>query len=400
MTAHAMAPARSAARRRDVWLAYLLLAPTVLLLAGVLAYPLAWEIWTSLTSLSPLQDGPTAFVGLENYREQLGDPLFWRAIWITVVYAVVTTVAKLVLGLGFALLLARPFRGRAFVFLIVFLPWAYPASVSVIGWYWTLSPPVTTSYAVLMGTIKYAVDSAFGGGAWSFVSVTLFNIWRGSSFIGVLLLAGINAIPPELFEYAALESRSGWQRLRMVTLPLLRPFLALGAFLTLTGAFTDLANVWMLTAGRVVFPVIGTQAYWLAIKGGTVRAGLRAVAAPRAVPARRAPPAVPALRPARARGGGVNPRPWWRRLGHWRPRAGGHGLLRVPDLLHVRAVAEDRPGGRLRQPADRAPTRPSRTSRSCSPRRARRGASSGRRSARSYPFLTGSRTPWSSSRAP
>ena len=255
-------------RRRDVWLAYLLLAPTVLLLAGALAYPLAWEIWISFTSFSPLQDGATAFVGLDNYREQLRDPMFWRAAWITVVYAVVTTVAKLVLGLGFALLLARPFRGRAVVFLVMFLPWAYPASVSVMGWYWTLSPPVTTSYAVLMGTIKYAVDSAFGGGAWAFLSVTLFNIWRGSSFIGVLLLAGINAIPPELFEYAALESRGGWRRLRLVTLPLLRPFLALGAFLTLTGAFTDLANVWMLTAGRVVFPVIGTQAYWLAIKGG------------------------------------------------------------------------------------------------------------------------------------
>src|SRR4029077_12640128 len=95
-----------------------------------------------------------------------------------------------------------------------------------------------------------------------------FNIWRGSSFIGVLLLAGLNAIPPELFEYALLESKSPWRRFRAVTLPLLAPFLALGVFLSLTSAFADLANVWMLTAGRIVFPVIGTQAYWLAIHGG------------------------------------------------------------------------------------------------------------------------------------
>jgi len=234
----------------------------------VLAYPLGWEIWTSFTSLSPLQEGGTAFVGSENYRRQFGDPQFWRATTVTVVYTVVTSVAKLALGLGFALLLARPFRGRALVFLAIFLPWAYPSGVSVIGWYWTLNPPTTTAYAPFMGHLKYGVDSAFGGGAWAFVSVTLFNIWRGSSFIGVLLLAGINAIPPELFEYALLESKSRWQRFRLVTVPLLKPFLALAVFLSLTSAFADLANVWMLTAGRIVFPVIGTHAYWLAIKAG------------------------------------------------------------------------------------------------------------------------------------
>ena len=256
------------ARRREIGVAYLLLAPTVLLMAGVLAYPIGWEIWVSFTDLSPLNDGPTRFVGLENYRSLAADPQFWRAATVTVLYAAVTSVAKLVLGMGFALLLARPFRGRALVFLAVFLPWAYPASVSIVGWYWTLSPPIPTAYSVFMGTLKYSVDSAFGGGAWSFLSVILFNIWRGSSFLGVFLLAGINAVPPELFDCALLESKSAWRRFWLVTVPLLRPFLALAVFLSLTTAFSDLANVWMLTAGRIVFPVIGTHAYWLAIKSG------------------------------------------------------------------------------------------------------------------------------------
>lgn len=256
------------ARRRDIQLAYLLLAPALLLLLTVLAYPVGWEVWTSLTDLSPLKDGPPAFVGLENYGRFLADPEFWRAATVTVVYAAVTSVAKLALGVGFALLLARPFRGRALVFLAIFLPWAYPASVSVIGWYWTLSPPIPTAYSVFMGNVKYAVDSALGGGAWAFVSVTLFNIWRGSSFIGVFLLAGINAVPPELFECAVLESKSAWRRFWLVTVPLLKPFFALAVFLSLTMAFADLANVWMLTGGRIVFPVIGTHAYWLAVKGG------------------------------------------------------------------------------------------------------------------------------------
>ena len=255
-------------RRRDVWVAYVMMAPALVMMAVVLVYPVAWEVWVSLTDLSPLNDGPARFVGLENYRKLAGDAEFWRALGATVGFAVVTSAVKLALGVSFALLLARPFRGRALVFLAIFLPWAYPASVSVIGWYWTLSPPIPTAYSPFMGTLKYAVDSALGGGAWAFLSVTLFNVWRGSSFIGVFLLAGLNAIPPELFECAVLESQSAWRRFWLVTIPLLRPFLALAVFLSLTTAFADLANVWMLTAGRIVFPVIGTQAYWLAIKGG------------------------------------------------------------------------------------------------------------------------------------
>ncbi len=260
--------ARRTQRQREIRVAYLLLSPTVLLLLTVFAYPLGWEVWTSLTSFSPLQEGPTAMVGLENYRQQLGDTQFWRAATVTVVYALVTSAVKLALGLGFALMLARPFRGRTLVFLVIFLPWAYPAGVSVIGWYWSMNPPIPTAYAPFLGQLKYSVDGVFGGGAWAFLSVILFNIWRGSSFIAVLLLAGINAIPPELFEYALLESKSPWRRFRLVTVPLLKPFLALGVFLSLTSAFADLANVWMLTAGRIVFPVIGTHAYWLAIKSG------------------------------------------------------------------------------------------------------------------------------------
>jgi multiple sugar transport system permease protein len=255
-------------RQRDICLAYLLLAPAVLMLAVVLAYPVTWELWISLTSFSPLNETGKAFVGLENYRRLFSDPVFWHATSVTVAFALITTVAKVVLGLAFALLLARPFRGRALVFLAIFLPWAYPAGVSVIGWYWTLNPPTTTAYAPFMGHLKYVVDGALGPGAWAFISVILFNVWRGSSFIGVLLLAGINAIPPELFECALLESKDPWRRFWLVTVPLLKPFLALAVFLSLTTAFGDLANVWMLTAGRIVFPIVGTHAYWLAVKVG------------------------------------------------------------------------------------------------------------------------------------
>ena len=260
-------------RRREIAAAYALMAPSLLLVLGVLVYPVAWEVWVSLTDFSSHSTGPAAFVGLANYARLATDVDFWSALLTTVLYFAVTTAAKLVLGVALALLLAWPGRGRALVFLAVFLPWAYPGGVSVIGWYWLLNPPITTSYSTFMGGIKYAVDSALGTGAWAFTSVALFNIWRGSSFTAIFLLAGLNAIPTELFEYAQLETRSAWQRLHAVTLPLLRPYMALAVFLSFTTAFADLANVWMLTGGRVVFPVVGTQAYWLGIKAGQFAEG-------------------------------------------------------------------------------------------------------------------------------
>ncbi|MBI2219517.1 MAG: sugar ABC transporter permease [Candidatus Rokubacteria bacterium] len=256
------------ARRRQVAAAYALMAPALALVLGVLAYPLGWEIWISLTSFSSRGDGGAAFVGLASYARLLRDAEFWRALATTVAYFAVTTAVKLVLGVGMALLLARPSRGRALVFLAVFLPWAYPGGVTVVAWYWMLNPPLITGYSVFMGNLKHAVDGVFGTGAYAFLSVALFNIWRGGSFTAIFLLAGLNAIPTELFEYARLETASAWQRLREVTLPLLRPYMALAVFLSFTTAFADLGNVWMLTGGRVVFPVIGTHAYWLAVKSG------------------------------------------------------------------------------------------------------------------------------------
>jgi multiple sugar transport system permease protein len=238
------------------------------LVLGVLAYPVGWEIWISLTNFSTTGGTTGTFVGLENYRAMLDDRQFWHGLLATVGYVAVTTAGKLVLGVAMALVLAQPSRWRPLVFLAAFLPWAFPGGVTVIAWYWMLNPPLMTSYSVLLGQVKHGVDGLLGSGAYAFGSVILFNVWRGGSFTGVLLLAGLNAIPTELFDYARLESSSGWQRFRTVTLALLWPYMALAVFLSFTMAFADLANVWMLTGGRIVFPVLGTQAYALAIRHG------------------------------------------------------------------------------------------------------------------------------------
>src|SRR5207247_8068369 len=100
--------AATTTRRRDIQLAYLLLAPTLLLLLTVLAYPVGWEVWTSLTDLSPLKDGPPAFVGLANSRAFLAVPEFWRGRAAAHRAAAASTVAELAAAARFTLLLARP----------------------------------------------------------------------------------------------------------------------------------------------------------------------------------------------------------------------------------------------------------------------------------------------------
>jgi multiple sugar transport system permease protein len=257
-------PAR---RKHEILIAYLLLAPAVLLVLGVLAFPLGWEVWVSLTDSSVLRT-TTAVVGLRNYAAFLHDPAFWRAAANTLGYLVLTTVLKLAVGTGIALLLARPFPGRAVVFLAVFLPWAYPSGPAEIGWYWFLIPPIPASYANAMMSLHIAFDNWLGIGTWGFLSIILLNVWRGGSFVGVFLLAALNGIPEDLFDYAALEVRSGWRKFWMVTVPLLRPFLALAAFLSVTLAVADLSNLWMQSGQRDVYPIVWTQAFHLALIGG------------------------------------------------------------------------------------------------------------------------------------
>ena len=257
----------SGRRRREIVLAYMLLAPAAALTIGLLAYPVAWEIWRSFTASSVMHPAPV-FIGLGNYAALARDPLFWTSAANTAVYITVTSALKLALGVGIALLLARPFPGRPLVFVAAFLPSAYPASVALLGWYWFLIPPVHASYSGALASAQLFVDHHLGVGAWGFLSVGALNVWRGSTFTGIFLLAALNSIPQELFDYAALEVEPGWRRFRMVILPLLRPFLALATFLSFVTAVTDLGNVWFSSGQRIVYPIVWTQAMRDALIGG------------------------------------------------------------------------------------------------------------------------------------
>ena len=254
-------------RNREITAAYTLFAPAMLLVLAVTAYPLAWQIWFSLTDRA-VQRMSVAYVGLSNYFQIVGDPAFWTAAKHTIAYLAATALLKLAIGVLVALVLARPFPARPLVFLAAFLPWAYPGGAALIGWERFMSPPVHTAYSETMAHAGALIDARLGNGTWGFLSLVVFNAWRGGSFIGVFLLAGLNAQPHALIDYARIEARSVWRRFWLVTVPLLRPVLALATFLSLTTAVTDLANVWAQTGGRDTYAIVWTSSFRVALIGG------------------------------------------------------------------------------------------------------------------------------------
>src|SRR5262249_17457207 len=141
----------------------------------------------------------TSYVGLRNYLQLISDPEFWAAARHTAAYIALTAALKLAAGVGVALALFRPFRGRPLVFLAAFLPWAYPGGIALLGWDRFLSPPVHTAYSEWTTHLAVVVDQWLGNGAWGFLSVVVFNVWRGGSFTGIFLLAALNALHQDLF---------------------------------------------------------------------------------------------------------------------------------------------------------------------------------------------------------
>jgi ABC-type glycerol-3-phosphate transport system permease component len=261
---------RASARERAVGLA--LVAPAFLVVVGLLIYPVAYDVWLSVTEAQATQ-WSTAFVGSRHYRQLLGDPVFWQAARNTVALVVATATVELVVGVLTALLLWWRFWGRAFVFVSVFIPWAFPATFSAFAWYWLLMPPFPAFYVGPVLDLRWGLESLFGPGAWQVLSLAVMNVWRGSSIIAIFLLAGFNAIPEELTDYAKLEARNAWQYFWRVVAPFSRRFLVLAALVALVITYVEYASMYVETGGRITVPVLGTMAYREAIQNGNLALG-------------------------------------------------------------------------------------------------------------------------------
>ncbi|MEM7024163.1 MAG: sugar ABC transporter permease [Pseudomonadota bacterium] len=246
-------------RRRLVFV-YGLVLPTVLLLLALVAYPFLYAIYISFTSR--VVGNPGEWIGLDNFRYLAGTPIFTSAITNTIVLVVVTDILKLALGLGFALLVNRNFRGRGVVRSMLMLPWAMPAFVAFLAWRVLYQPiggginRVLESTGLFSGYIDW-----LGQRSTAMPAVIAATVWRGFPFWFISFLAALQHIPNELYEAARIDGATAWQRFWSVTFPALRPVIIVVTLLSSIWTANSFENVWLLTQGgpsdaTMVFPVL------------------------------------------------------------------------------------------------------------------------------------------------
>jgi len=267
------------ARRRPLLertpvLATLLLLPAAVLVGGLLAFPLTLGVLLGFKDAT-IGD-PGSFIGLENYRYLLTDPVLRITALNTALYTLVTLVFKLGLGLLLALILNQRFLGFRFWRSVLLLPYVVPTVLSAFAWWWIFDPQFSfISWALVkLGLLHHNLD--FLGDPWlARASLMVANIWRGIPFFTVGYLAGLQAIPKELHEAAEIDGAGDWRIFWQITWVLLLPLTTILTIFSAIFTFTDFQLVWTITRGGPANAthLFVTLAYQRAIAGGAMGEG-------------------------------------------------------------------------------------------------------------------------------
>jgi multiple sugar transport system permease protein len=252
----------------------LFMLPAAVLLLVFLTYPLALGLWLGFTDARIGRPGH--WIGLENFRSLFDDSLAMLSLFNTLFYTAVASVIKFGLGLWLALLLNRHLPFKALIRAVVLLPFIVPTALSAIAFWWIYDAQfsVVSWLLVKMGLIDHYID--FLGEPWmARFSTIAANIWRGVPFVAICLLAGLQTIPPSLYEAAALDGATDWQRFRHVTLPLLTPIIAVVMTFSVLFTFTDFQLIYVLTRGGPLNAthLMATLSFQRAIPGGNLGEG-------------------------------------------------------------------------------------------------------------------------------
>jgi multiple sugar transport system permease protein len=229
-------------------------APAILLLATLVGYPFLLSLY--LATSDAVLGHPGRFVGPAQFVRLLGQQIFQQTLHNTAIYALAAVAAKIVLGMTLALVLAGFSRhrlpGSRLVRAMILLPWIVPTALSTVGWKWMFEPQfsVINWTLVRLGAIHYISDLQWLGETdLARAAVILVNVWRGVPFFAINLLAGLIAIPDELYEAAEADGATPWARFWLITLPLLRPVLATVVLFSLIMTISDFNIVYVLTRG-------------------------------------------------------------------------------------------------------------------------------------------------------
>ena len=256
------------------WLAAVLLAPTLVLLALFIAYPFVEGVVLAVTDTKV--GVPGKFVGFQNFAALWHDGIFRTAVWNTFVYTVVATVFKLGLGLWLALLLNRDFKGKAFTRAFILLPFIIPTVLSTFAWKWMFDPTFSVINWTLfqLGLIHSRINW-LGNPDLALISVIIVNVWRGVPFYAISLLAGLQTVNPELQEAAAIDGARPWQRFWHITWPLLLPVTMVVTLFSVIQTFADFQLVYVLTGGGPANAthLFATYAYQIGVGTGLLSDG-------------------------------------------------------------------------------------------------------------------------------
>ncbi len=189
------------------------------------------------------------FVGFENYRALAADPVARQAFVVTVGFVMVSTALEILLGLGIALVVHERFSGRGWVRAAALIPWAIPTVVASQMWRFIFNDQYGFANLVLFGddVAQYVPWLAYPELAW--LAIVLADVWKTSSFAGLLILAGLQVIPEELYDAARIDGANTWQRFWRITFPLLRPALLLALLFRTMDAFRVFDLVFVMTQG-------------------------------------------------------------------------------------------------------------------------------------------------------
>jgi multiple sugar transport system permease protein len=251
---------RSSFKANEARLGYLLITPALLLISLVILYPVAYNIWLSFHKVSLNPNHPDLFVGLDNYISLLKDASFWHSIMITLIFTVITVLGSTLVGLGVALLLNQPLKGRRFFRSIILLPYVAPVISLVFVWQYMFNPVygmVNYSLVEQLGVLDQNIDWLDSPKAALWL-VILFDIWHLFPFSFMMILAKLQSIDNSLYEAAEMDGANGWQKLWYITLPELKFILGSLILLRFIWNFYKFDEIYLLTKE---VPVVGVYTY-------------------------------------------------------------------------------------------------------------------------------------------
>ena len=224
--------------------AYWLIAPAVLLMLAVTAYPIVYAVWLSLHRYNLASPNDIKFVGLSNYATILGDKYWWTAFIVTLVITVISVAIEFALGLALALVMHRTIAGKGLVRTAILIPYGIVTVAASYSWYYAWTPK-TGYLANLLPDGSAPLTQQIP----SLAVIILAEVWKTTPFMALLLLAGLALVPEDLLRAAEVDGAGAWTRLTRIIIPLIKPAILVALLFRTLDAFRIFDNIYVLTGG-------------------------------------------------------------------------------------------------------------------------------------------------------